>query len=212
MKSRLPIAFAIIALIGGGAVVAQTAGAQHAPPPSAPVPPPGGFERHGPPHWTFSPADHAAFVDARIAALHAGLKLTPDQEKLWPPVEAALRAAAKSAQERHEKLRNEPHPEDIIGFLRRAGEAATTHGETLKAIADAAAPLYATLTEEQKHRLPILLHKPHLFVSHEGPREGPHGWHGGEDEPDGFGPHGDGPRDHGPHEDDEGPHDGWDWR
>jgi zinc resistance-associated protein len=27
--------------------------------------------------------DRAAFLDARLAALHAGLKLTPDQEKSW---------------------------------------------------------------------------------------------------------------------------------
>lgn len=33
----------------------------------------------------FSDADRAAFLDARIAALHAGLKLSPEQEKLWPP-------------------------------------------------------------------------------------------------------------------------------
>src|ERR1700741_2219284 len=42
-----------------------------------------------------SPEDRAAFVDARIAAVHAGLKLTADQEKLWPPVEAAVRDFAK---------------------------------------------------------------------------------------------------------------------
>jgi zinc resistance-associated protein len=209
MKSRLPIAFTLIALVAG--VAAQNASAQQGPP-GAPVPPPSGSERHGPPHWAFSPADHAAFVDARIAALHAGLKLTPDQEKLWPPVEAALRAGAKSAHERHEKLRGEAHTDDLIAFLRRISEAATARGETLKAIADAAAPLYATLTEDQKHRLPILLHKPHLLGGHFGPHEGPHGWHGGEDEPEGFGPHGDGPHDQGPHEGGEGPHEGWDWR
>ena len=37
--------------------------------------------------WRPGAADIAAFGDARIAALHAGLKLTADQEKLWPPVE-----------------------------------------------------------------------------------------------------------------------------
>ena len=51
---------------------------------------PGGFRGHG--RWSaLTPEDRAAFTDARIAALHAGLKLTPDQEKLWPPVEAAIR-------------------------------------------------------------------------------------------------------------------------
>ncbi len=42
-----------------------------------------------------SPEDRAAFTDARIAAVHAGLKLNADQEKLWPPVEAAVRDFAK---------------------------------------------------------------------------------------------------------------------
>ena len=39
----------------------------------------------------FSPEDREAFTDARIAALRARLKLTPDQEKLWPAVEDAIR-------------------------------------------------------------------------------------------------------------------------
>src|SRR5208337_3359056 len=38
-----------------------------------------------------SPEDFAALTDARVAALKAGLKLTPDQEKSWPAVEAAIR-------------------------------------------------------------------------------------------------------------------------
>src|SRR6478736_800672 len=51
-------------------------------------------------HWGFgqmrmNPEDRAAYADARIAAVHAGLKLTADQEKLWPPVEAAVRDFAK---------------------------------------------------------------------------------------------------------------------
>jgi zinc resistance-associated protein len=212
MKSRLPFALSLIALAGGLTVAAQNVTAQQTPPGPPPMP---GMERHGPPpppppHFVPSPADRAAFLDAHIAALHAGLKLTPEQEKLWPPVEAALRAGAKSAQERHEKFRSEPHPDDIIAFLRRISEAETARGETLKAIADAAAPLYATLTEEQKRRLPILMHKPHFFGGHfgmmGGMHDGPRGWRGGEDGPEGFGPHGPGPHDQG----DDGPHDGWD--
>src|SRR5262249_49407229 len=39
----------------------------------------------------FGVEDVAAFADARIAALKAGLALTPDQAKNWPPLEAALR-------------------------------------------------------------------------------------------------------------------------
>ena len=46
-------------------------------------------------HVQLSPQDRTAFADARIAAVHAGLTLTPDQEKLWPPVEKAIRDFAK---------------------------------------------------------------------------------------------------------------------
>ena len=46
-------------------------------------------------HTRMSPEDGAAFADARIAAVHAGLKLTADQEKLWPPVESAVRDLVK---------------------------------------------------------------------------------------------------------------------
>src|SRR3569832_478579 len=46
-------------------------------------------------HMRMSAEDRAAMADAKIAAVHAGLKLTDDQEKLWPPVESAVRDNAK---------------------------------------------------------------------------------------------------------------------
>src|SRR5271166_1565246 len=184
MKTRLPLL--IIAVFGlGVSLISLNAYAQQ-PPPGAPPAPPGmgmGMEMdsHGPPHSRFSPADRAAFFDAHIAGLHAGLQLTPEQEKLWPPVEAALRAGKKSAVERMEKARNEPRPANAIAWLRRMSEVDIEKGETLKALADAAAPLYQSLPDEQKHRLPFLLHgmRPHRFEA-----MGPHGDHE-------MGPHGD---------------------
>jgi len=47
-----------------------------------------------------NPEDRAAFADARIAAVHAGLKLTADQEKLWPAVETAARDFRQAAIDR----------------------------------------------------------------------------------------------------------------
>lgn len=183
MKTRLPLL--IIAVFGSGvSLISLNAYAQQ-PPPGAPPAPPGmgmgmGMEMdsHGPPHPRFSPADRAAFFDAHVAGLHAGLQLTPEQEKLWPPVEAALRAGKKSAVERMEKARNEPRPANAIAWLRRMSEADIEKGETLKALADAAAPLYQSLTDEQKHRLPFLLHgmRPHGFEAM-GPRGEHHGEH-----------------------------------
>lgn len=45
-------------------------------------------------HPKFSSEDFAAFTDARVAALKAGLKLTSAQEKNWPALETALREQA----------------------------------------------------------------------------------------------------------------------
>src|SRR5262245_29687045 len=55
-----------------------------------------------------STADKAAFFNARVAALKAVLALTPDQEKLWAPVEAAIRDANKTVAQHVQKLHAGP--------------------------------------------------------------------------------------------------------
>lgn len=47
------------------------------------------------PRWQPNAEDAAAFADARIAGLKAGLKLTTEQERHWPALEQALRDAAR---------------------------------------------------------------------------------------------------------------------
>jgi hypothetical protein len=183
MKMRLPLL--IIAVLGSSlTLLSVNAYAQQPPPPGAPPPPPGmgmgmGMDSHRPPHPHFSLADRWAFFDAHVAALHAGLQLTPDQEKLWVPVESAMRTIEKSAVDRMEKARNEPRPADGIARLRRMSEAYVQTGETLKVLADAAAPLYQSLTDEQKHRLPFLLHgiRAHWLRAHWFMPMGPRGDH-----------------------------------
>src|ERR1700675_605250 len=71
-----------------------------------------GFERvQG---WRPSAEDIAAFGDARIAALHAGLKLHAEQEKNWPAVESALRDLAKQRSARFAALASADHPKDPV--------------------------------------------------------------------------------------------------
>ena len=118
-----------------------------------------------------SPEDRAAFTDARIAAVHAGLKLNADQEKLWPPVEAAVREFAKLRIDRANARMNAPQdqsadqqkPDDPVARLRTHADNMATSAAALKKIADAADPLYKTLDEGQKHRLAILTHMGHRF-------------------------------------------------
>jgi LTXXQ motif family protein len=117
-------------------------------------------------HIRFSPEDRAAFVDARIAAVKAGLKLTPDQEKLWPTVEAAVRDFAKLRIDRANARMNAPQddaqdqqkPDDPVARLRERADTMATTAAALKRIADAADPLYKTLDDGQKRRLAILTH------------------------------------------------------
>src|SRR6185312_8016260 len=121
-------------------------------------------------HMRMSPEDRAAFADARIAAVHAGLKLTADQEKLWPPVEAAVREFAKLRIDRANARMNpprddasQPKPDDPVSRLRERADTMATSAAAMKKIADAADPLYKTLDDGQKRRLKILTHMDHRF-------------------------------------------------
>lgn len=114
-------------------------------------------------HMRFSPEDRAAFVDARIAAVHAGLKLNADQEKLWPPVESAIRDFAKQRIDRANARTNAPadrQQEDPVARLRRRADDMGETSAALKKIADAADPLYKTLDDGQKRRLAVLTRGP----------------------------------------------------
>ena len=113
-----------------------------------------------------NPEDRAAFTDARIAAVHAGLKLNADQEKLWPPVEAAVRDFAKLRIDRanarmnaqRDDSQDQQKPDDPVTRLRERADNMATTAAAMKKIADAADPLYKTLDDGQKRRLAILTH------------------------------------------------------
>lgn len=159
MRKFTIAAIAVLSVAGSGAVYAQ----YHRP----------WMERFH--HMRMNPEDRAAFVDARIAAVHAGLRLNADQEKLWPPVEAAVRDFAKLRIDRANARMNAgpgdtDRPEDPIARLRQRAEDMGASSAALKKIADAADPLYKTLDEGQKRRLAVL-------TRHRGP------FGGGEDGP-----------------------------
>lgn len=121
------------------------------------------------------PEDRAAMVDARIAAVKAGLKLTPDQEKLWPPVETAVRDFTKlrtdRANARMEARQSgeaqAARPDPVARLSERADRMAAT-AAALKKIADAADPLYKTLNDGQKRRLAVLTRMERRMMGHDG--------------------------------------------
>ena len=115
-------------------------------------------------HTRMTPEDRQAFSDARIAAVHAGLKLTPDQEKLWPAVESAVRDFARLRIDRaNARMGTQDEPrgrpfDDPVTRLRERAESMAVSAAAMKTIADAADPLYRTLDDAQKRRLAILTH------------------------------------------------------
>ncbi|HEY0330616.1 MAG TPA: Spy/CpxP family protein refolding chaperone [Rhodopseudomonas sp.] len=160
MKKALLAGVAALLLAGSTAVYAQ-----HRP----------WFDQH---HARINPEDRAAFADARIAAVKAGLKLTPDQDKLWPPVEAAVRDFAKlkfeHAEARMKSLRDDDTQQrDPVTRLRDRADAMASAAAALKKIADAADPLYKTLDEGQKRRLAVLTHDGGRFGGGRGHMRGP---------------------------------------
>jgi zinc resistance-associated protein len=122
----------------------------------------------------FSPEDREAFTDARIAALRAGLKLSPDQEKLWPAVEEAIRGLVKQRGEQMREWREARRlmRDDFPAAVRSMAERQAAGAEALRRMADAAAPLYATLDESQKRRAGVLMRslRPHRMMH--GERDG----------------------------------------
>ena len=175
--------FVLPVALGIGALLAFQADAQQSPPPSAnppaapegPVPPPGPDAQPQAPRWrdgarggwnrggrqdgpqaAISAQDRDAYFSARIAAVKAGLLLTPEQEKLWPPAEAAVRDMVRQRAEAREQFRKEGRPSNPIDAMRKMGEAQAARGEAMKKMADAVGPLYASLNDDQKRRLRFL--------------------------------------------------------
>jgi hypothetical protein len=144
---------AALAIAGSSLVYAQERGR------------PGGFERPQSSERSQPNLDDMrAFADARLAALHAGLGLTPDQEKNWPAFEQAAREMAKlrldrfaaAAGSRRDRAPQQQQASDPAERMHRRAAVMTETGNTLKKVADAMDPLYKSLDDGQKRRFAML--------------------------------------------------------
>jgi hypothetical protein len=117
----------------------------------------------------FAPEDRAAFLDARVAALHAGLRLTAEQERAWPAFEQAYRDLAAARGNRAFGPRGEESLDPVQRAQRRA-DALAARSAALKRYADALAPLYQSLDDGQKRRFGFLsrLERPRVLASFRG--------------------------------------------
>ncbi len=164
-----------------------------------------------------SPETRARLDEGRIAMAKAALKLTPDQEKLFAPVEEQVRASFKSREEKRaerDKLREQRRAErgdgekkaergadrkraDLAERFEKMSERMSERADRMKAFSGAFKPFYASLSDEQKDVLRPLIRDLAPGFARGGKR-----WaHGG-----GWGPGG---REHGDHRrwrgNDEGP-------
>jgi zinc resistance-associated protein len=118
--------------------------------------------------WQPSTEDFRAFGEARLAALKAGLMLTPEQEKNWPAFEQAARELGKLRLDRMSAMRSAGASDDPVERLRQRATALSDTGAALKKLADATDPLYKSLDENQKRRFAAL----NRLVGQEHGREG----------------------------------------
>jgi len=112
--------------------------------------------------------DQNTLMDMRIDLTKAALELTPEQEKLWPPVEAAIRNRGEDRRARIAKVREtvgrraDQNSVDVlknrdpIAFLQRRSEALAQRSADLDKLAEAWEPLYKTLSPEQRQRMAAL--------------------------------------------------------
>ena len=113
-------------------------------------------DRDGGQRWRPTTEDLRAFGEARLAALKAGLTLTPEQEKNWPAFEQAARDYGKLRMDRMTAMRSAAPSDDPVERLRQRATAMSEAGAALKKLADATDPLYKSLDENQKRRFAIL--------------------------------------------------------
>jgi len=112
--------------------------------------------------------DQNTLMDLRIDLTKAALQLTPDQEKLWPAVESAIRNRGEDRRARIARVRetvgrraDQNSAENLknldpIAFLQRRSEALAQRSADLDKLAEAWQPLYKTLSPEQRQRLGAL--------------------------------------------------------
>ena len=119
-----------------------------------------------------SPGTIARLQDGRIAMAKTALKLSPDQEKLWAPVEEKIRAGfeerrkareawqAKREERRAEKAKGEDGKGEKLALPERIEKRSerltaraakmTERAAKAKEFAEVLKPLYASFSEEQK--------------------------------------------------------------
>jgi hypothetical protein len=104
-------------------------------------------------------AEFKMLTDIRVGVIRAALQLTPEQEKLWPAVEEAIRARAETRYRRLAALgerMDQWRDADPVQLYRQRADVLADRAAGLRKLADAWQPLYQSLTPDQKTRLRLV--------------------------------------------------------
>jgi hypothetical protein len=105
-----------------------------------------------------SPAPSAGAGDAKrdmniekhIKDLHAKLKITPAEETQWATVAQTMRDSSKELDMAIDKREATINTATAIDNLNAYGDIAQAHTDSVKKLSAAFAPLYASMTDDQK--------------------------------------------------------------
>ena len=113
-----------------------------------------------------NPDRYARTMNARIAAIKAGLELTPDQVQKWGPYQQSLQDLVQfrvqrmqtrlAAQQQAGNTQSNKGGGDPFARLSRRADAMTQSAPLVKKMADAGEPLYQSLSDAQKGRFKML--------------------------------------------------------
>ncbi len=122
-------------------------------------------QQQGGGHRKLNPDRYARTMNARIAAIKAGLELTPDQVQKWGPYQQSLqdliqfRVQRMQARQAAQQQADNAQPKkgaDPFARLSRRADAMTQSAPLVKKMADAGEPLYQSLSDAQKGRFKML--------------------------------------------------------
>ncbi len=93
---------------------------------------------------------HEARVEARIADMHAKLKITPAQEDQWTKVAEVMRENAKSMDALTRSRFEHAKTMTAVDDLKSYGEITDAHADGIKRLTTVFAALYAGMSDAQK--------------------------------------------------------------
>jgi LTXXQ motif family protein len=108
-------------------------------------------------HTELTASQIADRADARTAKMKVDLNLTADQEKNWSGFASAMQKQADRRIAVRDARAQQHGTFDALDEMRKSADAQIERSNDRKKLADAAQPLYASLTDQQKSRFAEIL-------------------------------------------------------